>query len=79
MVKKKTKKSLHDYFMIAGGPTKVSRLFGVSRRTLYRWSDRGLPDSEYSGRTDYTAQLSQLCAAMNHKVTAKHLLEVGRP
>lgn len=79
MVKKKTKKTLHDYFMIAGGPTKVSKEFGISRRTLYRWHENGFPDSEYSGRTNYTQQLSALCAIEKHKVSAKHLLKVGRP
>jgi len=78
-MKNRNKKTLHDYIVIAGGATYVSKKCGISRRTIYRWANNGFPDSEYSGRTNYAVKLSHLCSDMLHKVSAKHLLKIGRP
>ena len=46
----------------AGGFLRVANWCNVAKRTVQYWSERGLPSSEYVGRTQYA---HAICQRMN--------------
>lgn len=71
------KKTLKDIFKICGGMTAVARVLKVDRKTIWVWSKKGFPRTEWTGETNYTEMIERLCLAEGVKISADKLLEIS--
>lgn len=44
----------------AGGQSAVARACGVAQPTVFSWTRKGLPRTEWTGETDYAAVIESL-------------------
>lgn len=77
MVGELKKNKLKDLIEIEGGPGVVSEAVGVSRITLWTWTTKGFPHTDYSGFTNHSTRLANFFTKQGHTITADEILELG--
>lgn len=70
--------NLRTYIDLAGGPSEVSRLLPVTRKTLWKWQKFGMPHTEWSGKTTHAVGLAELCKLKGFEIDPKKILEDSR-
>jgi len=64
---------------MAGGPSVVAKKMKLSRTTVWRWYNVGLPDTDFSGRTNHAKFLAKMCNKNGHSVDHEQILRAGKP
>lgn len=60
----------------AGGVCTVAFAVQLSERSIYKWIEKDcLPRSEYTGESNYSTLIAQLC----ENFTKQEILEIGNP
>ncbi|MDV7458262.1 hypothetical protein R4643_12310 [Acinetobacter baumannii] len=60
----------------AGGVSTVAFVVQLSERSVYKWIEKNcLPRSEYTGESNYSNSIAQLCENFNEQ----QILEIGNP
>ncbi len=60
----------------AGGVCSVAFAVKLSERSIYKWIEKNcLPRSEYTGESNYSNLIAQLCK----KFSEQEILEIGNP
>lgn len=60
----------------AGGVCSVAFAVQLSKRSIYKWIKKNcLPRSEYTGESNYSNLIAQLCK----KFSEQEILEIGNP
>lgn len=60
----------------AGGVSVVASAIDLTDRSVYKWIEKGaFPRSEYTGETNYAAQI----ALLSKKFTRELILQIGNP
>ncbi|MDC4847650.1 hypothetical protein OHV92_18605 [Acinetobacter baumannii] len=60
----------------AGGVCSVAFAVQLSERSIYKWIEKNcLPRSEYTGESNYSNLIAQLCK----KFSEQEILEIGNP
>jgi len=73
------KAKLKKYIEWAGGASEVARQMQLSRTTIWRWQNLGLPDTDFSGRTNYARDLAKMCRDNGYTIDSKKVLRAGKP
>lgn len=73
-----TDNKLREYIDMAGGPSVLSRELNISRKAIWRWQKKGLPNTEWSGLTHYAEAIAKLCRQNGNKVFKQMILGQGR-
>jgi hypothetical protein len=60
----------------AGGPGIVASEFGLSVQAVYKWMNKGLPRSDWTGETDYASVIARL--AKDKRFSRDRLLEYSK-
>jgi len=60
---------LKDVFLKAGGKAQVARICGVTWQSVLRWERANkMPESEWSGRTDYARRICDQAKLLGHTI-----------
>jgi len=70
--------SLKEIVKIAGGSRVVGVRCGVSYQAVQKWIANGLPRTEFSSETNYSALISELCSKQGRSISGAEILEISR-